>query len=108
MNEDLKIIKESRLILKRTDVAGGHRSCEWRSKASVATGVIVEGDVLPDTMFLQSADLAFTAYTLGKKGMSSKYCPYCPLAKVSWMPSCRGTTYCGAVDVAKNDYNVQG
>ena len=75
-NEDLKMIKDSRLILKRPDVPGGDRSCEWRSKASATTRVAVEGDVLPDTMLLQSADLAFTAYTLGREGMSSQYCSY--------------------------------
>ena len=85
MNEDLKTIKDLRLILKRPDVPGDHRSCEWRSKASVTTGVAMEGDILPDTILLQSADLAFTAYTLDKEGMSSKYCPYCSLTKAQWM-----------------------
>ena len=47
--------------------------------------IAVEGDILPDTILLQSADLAFTAYTLDKEGMSSKYCPYCPLTKAQWM-----------------------
>ena len=85
MNEDLQMIKDSRLILKRPDVPGGHISCEWRLNASVATGVAVEGDVLADAILLQSADLAFTVSTLGKEGMSSKHCPYYLLTKAQWM-----------------------
>ena len=85
MNEDFKMIKNSRHILKRPDAPGGYRSCEWRLKASVATGVAVEGDVLLDAIILESAGFAFTVYTLGKEGMSSKYCPYCLLTKAQWM-----------------------
>jgi hypothetical protein len=81
MNENFKMIKDSRLMMKRPDVPGDRRYCEWRPKASMATGVIVEGDVLPNTIILLSADLAFTAYMLDKEGMLSKYCHYCMLTK---------------------------
>ena len=48
--------------------------------------VLVEGEVevmLPDAKFLQSSDLVFVAYTLGKEGISSQYHQYCILKRLS-------------------------
>ena len=39
---------------------------------------------LPEPILLQSSDLAFTAYTLGKEGSASHSCPYCKLTKNEW------------------------
>ena len=58
--------------------------CDWRAKALVPTATAKESAgevVLPGAYCLLSADLAFSAYVLGKDGGLGHYCPYCPLTK---------------------------
>ena len=95
MDADLQKILDLQLIYRRSktgecvaDSNHGDVVCDWQLKVMVPTDVakqLAQGFVLPDTMLLQRSDLEFTGYTLGKEGMSSKYCPYCPLTKVQWM-----------------------
>jgi hypothetical protein len=80
LNEDLKTMKNSQLIV-RSD--GDEVLCNRRAKVLVPTDV-AEEVVLPDVLCMMAADLSFNAYALGKEGGSGHYCPYCPLTKPQW------------------------
>ena len=86
-------MKDSRLITRRgdnTDIVRDSRGeviCDWRAKSIVPTASVEETameHVLPDIHLFLAADLAFSAYTLGKEGGSGRYCPFCQLTKGQW------------------------
>ena len=96
LEADMQKINNS-VLVATTDIPTTKITCDWRPKDTAATAPLLgqeptvtpdqESNLivkLPNPTLLQSSDLAFTAYTLGKDGMSSKYCPYCRLTKAEW------------------------
>ena len=83
LETDLQKIKDSQLIATLTD---GQINCSWEVKRPAESQVERPQDVveLPSPLLLQSADLAFDAYTLGKEGGAGHYCPYCKSTKAEW------------------------
>ena len=82
---DLQKIKRLRLVTTPAETSN-KIECKWHP--NVADGSDHEqassGTLLPEPIFLQSSDLAFTGYTLGKEGIASHDCPYCKLIQAEW------------------------
>ena len=94
LNEDLNFFTDSQLLAQRGENnaslirdSRGEIVCNWRANTSVPaassnkTAVEV---VLPNIHQLLAADLAFSAYTMGKEGGSGHYCPFRRLTKGQW------------------------
>ena len=59
--------------------------CDTIEKANIAnTYSSTTTKVMPAPEIFIAGDFCYFAYLLGKEGMSSKWCPYCPLDRHAW------------------------